>query len=105
MIGRLLSRGGRTPVESRLDALEAAMDVKLQALLATAVQAITEAVRAELARERQRAGAASIATSRDRPSPRSLLDLEAGEQRRPELRRFCGTLTRPPGDRKTETGR
>jgi len=104
MIGRLLSRG-RTPVEARLDALEAAIDVKLQALLATAVQAITEAIRAELARERQRAGAASVAAPRDRPLPRSLLDLEAGEQRWAELRRSCRTLTRPTGDRKTETGR
>lgn len=105
MIGRLLSRG-RTPVEARLDALEAAIDVKLQALLATAVQAITEAARAELARERQHAVAvAPIAAPRDRPPPRSLLDFEAGEQRRAELRRLCGTLTRPAGDRKAETGR
>ena len=105
MIGRLLSRGGRTPVESRLDALEAAIDVKLQALLATAVQAITEAIRAELAREQQRAGTVSTVAPRDRPSPRSLLDLEAGEQRQADLRRLCGTLTRPTGDRKAEAKR
>ena len=105
MIGRLLSRGGRPPVEARLDALEAAIDLKLQALLATAVQAIAEAVRAELARERQHvAGAAPISAPRDRPPSRSLLDLEAGEQRRADLRRSFGTLTRPPGDRKTGTG-
>ena len=40
MIGRLMRRERKMPIEARLDALEAAIDVKLRALLATATQAI-----------------------------------------------------------------
>lgn len=104
MIGKLLRRGGPTPMEARLDELEAAIDTKLQALLATATQAIAEAIRAELARERQHTRAASLPTQSRHSPARSLLDLEAGAGRVAELRRLQGTLARTRGNTKTETG-
>ena len=104
MIGKLLRRSGRTPIDSRFDELEAAIDAKLQALLATATQAIAEAIRAELARERQHTRAASLPPLSRHPPARSLLDLEAGAERAAELRRLQGTLARTRGNTKTETG-
>ena len=90
MIGRLMGKGRKTPVEVRLDALEAAIDVKLQALLATATQAIAEVVREELARGRQRGGAVPPPAPLGRPQTRSLLDPEATLERATALRQALG---------------
>ena len=103
MIGKLLRRSGPTPTEARLDELEAAIDAKLRALLATATQAIAEAIRAELARERERIGVASSPILSRRSPARSLLDLKAGAERAAELRRLQGTLVRARGNTRTET--
>ncbi|MGE3292568.1 MAG: hypothetical protein AB7I59_03735 [Geminicoccaceae bacterium] len=98
MIGRLLRRRRRATPEDRLDALEAAIDVKLQALLVTATQAIAETVRAELARAREQAGATQAA-SRGRPPARSLLDVE---HEGAERRRALAMLTAPGTTARTE---
>lgn len=104
MIGWPMRRKGKTPVEVRLDALGAAIDVKPQALLATATQAIAEVVRQELARGRQRGEPVVPATpARSRAQARSLLRPEATMERAAELRQALGMRAVPAAQARTET--
>ena len=105
MIGRLIRKQRKMPIEARLDALEAAIDVKLQALLATATQAIAEVVRDELARGRQRGGAVAPAVLPGRPQGRSLLNPEATLERVAQLRQALGMRPATPPMARTETGK
>lgn len=104
LVGRLPRRGRRARPEDRLDELAAAIDVKLQALLVTATQAIAEAVRAELARGRQRAAAGSSQAEerRARPPARSLLDLES-DGAAADARRAFAALSAARNVARTET--
>lgn len=87
MIGRLLAIRRRpaaaTPIEVRLDALEAAISVKLQALLVTLAEAMGQAIRAELAGERRVRGATAAQAAPGVRTIRahSLLELEAADTR------------------------